>query len=633
MKSKVLVVFITILLALSAINSTSLAAPSANNICEFTQPSGEKFKAYIRGDERLNWLETVTGEILMLSPDGNYKYATMTSTGLQPGKTTFSPSQKTTGEITVNNLSECLALSNIPSVDNIPSINTLSSSDPTGPRITGPHHALVLLVEFADISMQNPDPAIWSNLIFGNSGKTVNTYFKEVSNDLFYLIPAEEINETENDGVIRVTLPYNHPDTFNWLDKPSGKVVQEALQAADPYIDYSRYDLNNNGVLMSDELHIIAVFAGYERSYTSRKPSVWARHGQLGGIELDGVRYVGYHTVQGEMHGDHIATIGVFCHELGHDLGLRDLYDIDGSSSGVGIHSLMGSGNWGDMTGEFPGTTPVHLDPWSKSFLGFVNPQVITSSGIYTLNASPYNYNVLKIPTANPYEYFLLENRQFNGFDAPLQYSIGIGGIAIWHIDQGQQTNNNEEHKFVDLEEANEGILGFSQLDTRNMTSGKLEHYYNPYVNTLFSNEATPDSSLYCGQATDITVNIISDSADTMQVSIELGEDSTPLPKPNPEPISLTIESLIADKPSPQKIYNPIRWTCNTWGGSDNKLYKFDVYNGILPVQYGIWTTNNYFDWYPFTPSPFYKIKVTVMDLSDGTIVSETSPYYSINLF
>ena len=243
--------------------------------------------------------------------------------------------------------------------------------------------------------MQNPDPAIWSNLIFGNSGKTVNTYFKEVSNDLFYLIPAEEINETENDGVIRVTLPYNHPDTFNWLDKPSGKVVQEALQAADPYIDYSRYDLNNNGVLMSDELHIIAVFAGYERSYTSRKPSVWAHHGQLGGIELDGVRYVGYHTVQGEMHGDHIATIGVFCHELGHDLGLRDLYDIDGSSSGVGIHSLMGSGNWGDMTGEFPGTTPVHLDPWSKSFLGFVNPQVITSSGIYTLNASPYNYNCL----------------------------------------------------------------------------------------------------------------------------------------------------------------------------------------------------------------------------------------------
>jgi M6 family metalloprotease-like protein len=47
----------------------------------------------------------------------------------------------------------------------------------------------------------------------------------------------------------------------------------------------------------------------------------------------------------GEIHLDHQATIGIMVHELGHDITWPDLYDTDGSSDGVGVWSIMGSGS------------------------------------------------------------------------------------------------------------------------------------------------------------------------------------------------------------------------------------------------------------------------------------------------
>jgi M6 family metalloprotease-like protein len=63
--------------------------------------------------------------------------------------------------------------------------------------------------------------------------------------------------------------------------------------------------------------------------------------------------------------------IGVFCHELGHILGLPDLYDVNGGGSGVGRWSLMGSGNWN--TPE----KPAHFDAWCKQELGWMTPTTI----------------------------------------------------------------------------------------------------------------------------------------------------------------------------------------------------------------------------------------------------------------
>jgi M6 family metalloprotease-like protein len=61
-----------------------------------------------------------------------------------------------------------------------------------------------------------------------------------------------------------------------------------------------------------------------------------------------------------------LIEIGVFCHELGHSIGLPDLYDEYGSY-GIGYWGLMGTGNWN--TPE----SPAHPCGWSKEQLGWVD--------------------------------------------------------------------------------------------------------------------------------------------------------------------------------------------------------------------------------------------------------------------
>lgn len=52
-------------------------------------------------------------------------------------------------------------------------------------------------------------------------------------------------------------------------------------------------------------------------------------------------------------------------------------------------------------------------------------------------------YNILKIATSNPLEYYLIENRQYTGFDTSLykswsasDYYNSTGGMVVWHIDE-----------------------------------------------------------------------------------------------------------------------------------------------------------------------------------------------------
>lgn len=146
-----------------------------------------------------------------------------------------------------------------------------------------------------------------------------------------------------------------------------------------------------------------------------------------------------------------LIEIGVFCHEFGHVFGLPDLYDTDNSSEGLGQWCLMASGSWGG-NGSSP-QKPVHMSAWCKQKMGWVTPIPIDSLNrnltINNVEQNPVIYKMWKLNQSSQ-EYFLVENRQKIGFDTLLMNS----GLLIFHVDDAMHSNTNENHYWVDVEQA-----------------------------------------------------------------------------------------------------------------------------------------------------------------------------------
>ena len=119
-------------------------------------------------------------------------------------------------------------------------------------------------------------------------------------------------------------------------------------------------------------------------------------------------------------------------------------------------------------------------------------------------------------------EYFLIENRQPSEYDRGLELiSSGIGGLAIWHIDDSKTSNNAEcyppnncmvNHYRVALEQAD----GLWNLEKNNNPGDTGDLFPGSSNNTSFTYSSTPDSKLYSGSAGNVSVTSISASGSTM---------------------------------------------------------------------------------------------------------------------
>ena len=504
---------------------------------EIKQPDGTAFTAHLGGDERFSWV-SANGAIIKRGEGGYWRYVRLVNGNavVSPLRVMIDPAPQDAATVKdAGLLHQADRQAPAPPGQSLPASEALSRapSNATEPM-------LVLLVEFSDRTLTTTE-AEWADKMFGTSGKTVRTYYDQVSRDTFHFSDAAESYGTANNGIVKVTLGYAHPNTGDDTGDANREIVRDALVAADPQVDYSAFDADSSGGLSTSELHVVTIVAGYERSYSANyTPNVWAHRWSLWGDvappQLDGVYVAGYsygggYTQQGELHGTHAATIGILCHELGHDIGLPDLYDTDdsnGDSEGIGDHGVMAGGSWGRESGEDSGTTPTLMCAWSRIDMGFITATEIDAPGIYyATQASDASSNVLKIATSDPNEYFLIENRQLTGFDAGLYGSFSTtsggsaaGGLAIWHVDGSVGGNQDENHKKVDLEEANEGLVGHSELDDE-VNRGNRHHYYYAEHVAAFDDTTVPNALLYDGTSAGIALSDVSSSGAVM--SFQLG--------------------------------------------------------------------------------------------------------------
>ncbi len=389
---------------------------------------------------------------------------------------------------------------------------------------------IVFLIDFSDKVADRTihAPEDYEKLFFDVADPTVNSvgeYWTEVSYGTFtvtgsltdiqgWLRPGVDFFD-EDGNLLTVTLNSELTDLSFGLNNTNFEILLGDLIAfLDPSVDFSIYDADGDSIVDS----AIFVHSGWgaEDSSDIANDILSQTIDLINEISVDGVTFSDITLVpeekfyndpdflssgvvdQGNNNGnEEIIGIGLIAHEMGHLLGLPDLYPTGGGEqpsgdfSGVGVFDLMGFGFWGspqlafdiNQTPPVPSSAvaldnPAHLSAWSKIDLGWIDPVEISSD---ILNpgldfvippveiVSP---TVLKVfingKLEDPDQYILVENRQ-TGTGSLFDNSLPGSGILIWHIDESvisakrpvNLVNTDPDSKGIDVEEAD----GFRNLD------------------------------------------------------------------------------------------------------------------------------------------------------------------------
>jgi M6 family metalloprotease-like protein len=229
----------------------------------------------------------------------------------------------------------------------------------------------------------------------------------------------------------------------------------------------------------------------------------WSYAGRTGGTTLPtadpaaggGVIRVNDYIIQGGQGGNggcsanQPVAMGIVAHETGHLLGLPDLYDVNGTTAGIGFWGLMGSGNWNKAD------RPAHMEAWSRAELGWITEVVLARDTSLTLGPVTNTDTAYVVPLPGTDEYFLLENRQRLGSDLNLEGT----GLLIWHVDSARinarwssNTINGFQPHGLGLEQADGQ---FDMLADPSARGDDGDPYPGATGNTAFADATVPSSA------------------------------------------------------------------------------------------------------------------------------------------
>ena len=310
--------------------------------------------------------------------------------------------------------------------------------------------------ESGEVFLRHADHSYWSNMFFGDGPKTLKTYFEIQSAGNFRFVPATETfsdfrkNNKENDGIVEVSVTTGISSGTKGSTSDPERYAALAACVEGGYVDFAKYDKNDDKRVTSEELMIAIITAGYEYTRNSTNTPSYNAHKSDLNYSFNGVQVSTSYVKCGEMINNNTPlTVGSFCHELGHALGNGDLYAAGATSSWGGANSpagkvsvMAGNGSAGKNNGELSGQSPSNFDPYHLTVYG-LHDYTSVGDGTYTLysrQSDKGEYNILKVSTPNPSEYYMIENRSFDDssehFDSDTNFE-GTRGILIWHIDQG----------------------------------------------------------------------------------------------------------------------------------------------------------------------------------------------------
>ena len=353
----------------------------------------------------------------------------------------------------------------------------------------------VILIAFPDCNFTVEDPQQYYDSLFNETGFNrrsgkgcVAEYFRDQSRGQFNV-------KFDVVGPVRVSTGQKSSGSYG-----TG-VFKEAVSLTNDVLNYADYDWYGNGRVDV----VIFVYAGYGGNETKAvaKGCIWPNTSSFSTVSLDGVSVSDYSASPELWSNDALCGVGTICHEFCHVLGLPDLYPTSGDGFSVlDEWDLMDGGNYSD-----DGWCPPNLSIHEREYLGWQSPEELTVSrsimDMPSFSSSGRAYRVTN--DANPSEYYLLENRQWDGWD----YMLPNHGLLITHVDFDKSAwlsntvNTRRTHYRVAY--FNADGLDYNYYDT-NWTGGKygddgrtriMRNTTYPYTDSLgvVHNELTATST------------------------------------------------------------------------------------------------------------------------------------------
>jgi M6 family metalloprotease-like protein len=586
----------------------AFAVPAAPVLHTLIQRGGIELQAKQWGDENINGWETEEGYAIVFDkaldgwayaehdPDGGLK-----SSGIMAGIHSAPrwlmmharPKGKALSMVEHKRLQSPQAAEGISAAEATATLPALVPSTGTG-------NVATLLINFNDRTTTYT-ASNFTTLLFGTGNNSMKDFYQETSYGAFSVSAGPG-------GVAGWYAAANGHDFYghNTGDTNAARLAREAVAAADAAgFDFAPYD--QDGDCYVDVVNIVHQGAGTEASGSDT--DIWSHSWNFSSAGIGvyttktvcpggGNIRVNNYVMQPEMLWGGMTTMGVFAHEYGHALGLPDLYDTDYTSEGVGNWSLMAGGSWNAVSRQ--GDRPSHLDAWSKYKLGWVSPIAVTSGTLTNepIQQAETSADIYRLLSGTPEsgEYFLVENRQKTGFDAGLPGA----GLLVWHIDAAQASNRNEcypggpscatQHYKVALVQADN--LWEMEQDFNRGNGG--DPYPGSTSNTSFTSTTSPNSNLYNGSASGVSITSISASNATMTATLTVATSC-----------AITTSSLASGK-----VGVAYSATLTATGGTTP--YAWSITSGSLPAGLTLASSTGVISGTPTVAGTFsFTVKVT----------------------
>ncbi|MBO5902817.1 MAG: M6 family metalloprotease domain-containing protein [Tidjanibacter sp.] len=438
---KVLTILLTAFWVLLSV--TVSAIPADPTPKQIRQKDGTTITIVLYGDEYYHYTTTTDG-YLITEVDGIYQYASVDSEGRISalGVNAKNPSLRTS----VDNSVLAKASRGVPqqifnkmqsqrraenAVESRFTLDKMKNEGGLSRASAKQERVLVLLAQYTDVQFKTANVRQEFDDMMNQEGYSKNGATGSARD--YYLDNSYGMYDPQMDVMGPYTLPHDMAYYGGNDDARVRDMIIDVCRAADSDVDFSEYA--SDGYIT----RLFVYYAGYNEAEGGPADSVWPHRWSVHSTpSFDGVKLYDY-ACSSELKGasgTRMASIGTFCHEYAHCLGLMDYYNTTYGTGTVnlGTLSLMNSGNYNNNS-----ATPPELSAYDKSYLGWLELEPLPVTGsvemkpLHELNGRGAYY----INTSVDGEFFVFENRDMTyKWNKYINHNSPENGLLVYHVDR-----------------------------------------------------------------------------------------------------------------------------------------------------------------------------------------------------